>query len=301
MRLSKVFENPYCIFSVLANRGCFSWLPDKMFVKLLFRSQMGKWPNLKDPKTFSEKLQWIKLYDRNPEYTKMVDKYAVKDYVAGKIGSEYVIPTLGVWDRVEDIDFDTLPDQFVLKCTHDCGGIVICRDKTQQDIAAAKQQLQKCLKKDYYALNREWPYKNVKPRIIAEQYLEDPVYKELRDYKFFCFNGEVKAIVVGTERKRGNEKVRLDFFDAEYNHFDMCLLGYHCADVPPEKPRCFEQMKVLASQLAQGIPEVRVDFYEVDGNIYFGELTFFSAGGIIPFDPECWDEIFGQWLQLPNK
>jgi len=274
-------------------------LPDRLYIKLKFKMRMGKFPNLKNPRTFNEKLQWLKLYDRKPIYTTMVDKYEVKKYVADIIGEEYIIPTLGVWDKFEDIDFDSLPDQFVLKCTHDSGGLVICRDKSLFDKEIAKKKIEASLKTKYFYHTREWAYKNVKPRVIAEKYMEDEQTAELRDYKFFCFNGEVKALFVATERQKQGEEVKFDFFDTEYNHLPI-KQGHPNAKIPPEKPETFEEMKKLASKLSENIPEVRVDFYEVDGKVYFGELTFFHFGGMVPFEPEEWDERFGEWIKLPN-
>lgn len=236
--------------------------------------------NLKAPETYTEKLQWLKLYDRRPEYVKMVDKYEVKKYVADIIGEEYIIPTLGVWDRFEDIDFDALPDQFVLKCTHDSGGLAICKDKSTFDIAAAKEKIEKSLKENYYWHSREWPYKNVNPRIIAEVYMEDETTQELRDYKFFAFDGTVKALFIASERYAA-EETKFDFFDENFNHLPFTN-GHPNAKIMPEKPVTFEKMKQLAAKLSAGIPQVRVDFYEVNGKIYFGELTFAHWGGLMP-------------------
>lgn len=261
---------------------------------------MGKKLDLENPKTFNEKIQWLKLYDRKPLYTKMVDKYEAKKYVAELIGEEYIIPTLGVWDRFEDIDFDALPNQFVLKCTHDSGGLVICRDKTQFDKDAAKSKIKKCMKRNYYLHAREWPYKNVRPRIIAEKYMEDAETQELRDYKFFCFNGIPKIMFVSSERQSRKEEVKIDFFDMDYNHLPI-RKGHPNAPVLPKKPEAFETMKVLAEKLSSGVPLLRVDFYEVNGKCYFGELTFSSGGGMGPFDPEEWDYRFGEWITLPKK
>ena len=273
---------------------------DKTYLKLQFRAQMGKWLDLENPQTFNEKLQWLKLYDRRPEYTMMVDKYAVKAYVAQQIGREYIIPTLGVWDRFEDIDFDTLPERFVLKCTHDSGGLVICRDKASLDLQMAREKLEKSLKRNFYFYGREWPYKNVKPRIIAETYMEDSHTGELRDYKFFCFDGEAKTLFVATERQTTGEETKFDFFDMDYQHLPFCN-GHPNAHCLPEKPKCFDEMRRLAEKLSKGIPHVRVDFYEVDGKVYFGELTFFHWSGFVPFDPAEWDVTFGSWITLPEK
>lgn len=272
--------------------------PEK-YIFNVFRLRMGRELNLTNPTTFSDKLQWMKLYDHNPLYTKLVDKYEVKQYIAEKIGEQYVIPTLGVWDRVEDIDFDSLPNQFVLKCTHDSGGLAICKDKKTFDVKKAKKKLNKSLKRNYYYMGFEWPYKNVKPRIIAEGYMEDSKTKELRDYKFFCFKGEVKALFIATERQKEGEDVKFDFFDADFNHLPL-KQGHENAQIIPEKPKCFEQMKKLAAVLSNGLVQVRVDFYEVDGHVFFGEMTFFHHGGWTPFEPQKWDTIWGEWIKLPK-
>ena len=276
-------------------------LPDELYLKVKFRQLMGKKLNLKNPQTFSEKLQWLKLYDRRPEYTTMVDKYAVKGYVAKIIGDEYIIPTLGVWDRPEDIDWDSLPNQFVLKCTHDSGGLVICRDKSKLDKKAATTKLRKTLKQNYYRKWREWPYKNVPRRIIAEQYIEPaPDLKDLPDYKFFCFDGEVKALFVATDRQKEGEEVKFDFFDADFNRLPF-KQGHEHAAVTPRKPKNFEVMKKAAAQLSKGLPHARVDLYEVGDKVLFGEITLFHFSGLVPFRPEEWDKVFGDMLTLPGE
>lgn len=272
----------------------------KSFIERSFKARMGYVLNLSEPRTYSEKLQWLKLYYHNPLHTTLVDKYAVKDYVASAIGPDYIIKTLGVWDRFEDIDFDTLPKQFVLKCTHDSGGLVICKDKSKLDIAKARRIINKSLHRNFYYSGFEWPYKNVKPRIIAEEYMEDSKTKELRDYKFFCFNGVVKYLFIATERQKEGEDVKFDFFDANFNHLPF-RQGHENAPVLPEKPSRFEDMKTIAAELSKGMPHVRVDLYEVDGRIYFGEFTFFHHGGWTPFDPAEWDMVFGKEIVLPEK
>ena len=276
------------------------FLPDVPFLKLKYRVAMKKKLNLKNPITYNEKLQWLKLHDRKPIYTDMVDKYEAKRYVAERIGEEYIIKTLGVWDHFDEIDFDKLPDRFVLKCTHDSGGLVIVKDKNTLDKAAAKEKIEKCLKRNFYYAGREWPYKKVKPRVLAEEYMEDSKTAELRDYKFFAFNGKVKALFIASERQKENEETKFDFFDAEYNHLPV-RNGHPNAEIPPEKPKNFEKMKELAGKLSEGIPHLRVDFYEVDGKIYFGELTFSHWSGMVPFEPEEWDKTFGDWIELPKK
>lgn len=285
-------------YQVLAGRGLKAHVPADELISRMYRIRMGREPDLKDPKTYTEKLQWLKLHDHRPEYTEMVDKLAAKDYVAGKIGPEYVIPLLGVWDRVEDIDLDALPDRFVLKTTHDSGGIVICKDKHSLDPDAVRKKLKPFLKRNYYDQNREWPYKNVPHRIIAERYMEDTTTAELRDYKFFTFGGEPKVLYIAQGRGRGEPTVA-DFFDMEFNHLPFTI-DHDMAPVPPEKPRCFEEMKRLAAILSAGTPQLRVDFYEVDGKVYFGEMTFFHCSGMDAFHPEEWDRTFGDWVRLPE-
>ena len=296
--ISFYIKNPKVFANVLLANYC-RWMPDRLFLKIKFRLAMGKRLNLKEPQTFSEKLQWLKLYDRRPEYTTMVDKYAVKEYVSKIIGKEYVIPTLGVWDKVEDIDWNALPSQFVLKCTHDSGGLVVCKNKNVLDKDAAILKLNKCLKNNYFYQNREWPYKNVPHRVFAETYMEDE-FGELRDYKFFCFDGEVKALFIATDRSKGDHAVKFDFFDENFHHLPFTN-GHPNADVLPAKPAKFEEMKELAAKLSKGIPHARIDFYEVDDRVYFGEITFYHWSGTKPFSPEEWDYKFGSWLQLPNK
>ncbi|MDO5293784.1 MAG: ATP-grasp fold amidoligase family protein [bacterium] len=288
------------LFETLGHRGLFNWMPDERYLKVLYYIRMGKKIDLKEPKTFSEKLQWIKLYDRNPLYTQLVDKYKVRNYVEKRIGKQYLIPLIGgPWECFDEIDFSKLPDKFVLKCTHDSGGLIICKDKSKLDLRIARRKIERCLKHCFYDGQREWPYKNVKPRIIAEEYKEDSKDEELRDYKFFSFDGEPKALFIATERGDDNSETKFDFFDMDYNHLPFTN-GHPNAKEMPRKPECFDEMKVLASKLSQKFPEVRVDFYEVDGRVFFGEMTFFHWSGLMPFNPEKWDTIFGQWIKLPK-
>lgn len=276
----------------------FAFIPDKIFLKIMYRIRMGKPLNLEDPKTFSEKLQWLKLYDRKPEYTMMVDKYEVKQYVAEKIGEEYIIPTLGVWNNFDDIDFNKLPNQFVLKCTHDSGGLVICKDKNVLNIDEARKKIERSLKSNFFWVGREWPYKNVKPRIIAEEYMEDESDHELRDYKFFAFDGIAKALFIATDRGDNEKDTKFDFFDMDFRHLNFTN-GHPNAEILPHKPETFDEMKKIAEKLSAGIPQIRVDFYEVNGKAYFGELTFSHWSGMKPFDPEEWDRKFGDLIKLP--
>ena len=277
----------------------FQGLSDEVYLKLIYRLIFGRKLDLNHPKTFNEKLQWLKLNDRKPEYTTMVDKNEVKKYIAERIGEEYVIPTLGVWDNFDDIDFDSLPDQFVLKCTHDSGGLVICKDRRKLDIPKAREKINKALTRRFYYFGREWPYKNVKPRIIAEKYMVDGVTSELRDYKLFCFNGVYKCMKVDFDRF---VKHCANYYDSQGNLLD---LGETIC--PPDKeknirlPLNLEKMIKLAETLSKDIPFLRVDFYDVNGNIYFGELTFFPASGFGTFTDEEWDYKLGEWIHLPGK
>lgn len=271
-------------------------LPDKPYLKLKYRFTIGKRLNLKTPTTYTEKLQWIKIYDRNPIYTTMVDKCEAKKFVAERIGEEYIIPTYGVWDSFDEINFNMLPNQFVLKCTHDSGSIVICKDKSKFDYKAAKIKLTKGLRANIYRNGREWPYKNVKPRIIAEKYMIDTTDGELRDYKFFTFGGVPRILYIAQGRGLCGETFS-DFFDMDFNHLDL-KIDHENAPSAPHKPQNFEKMKELARLLSNGTPELRVDFYEVDGMIYFGEMTFFHCGGFAGLRPDKWDYILGSWIDM---
>lgn len=308
MRLYKIAEGLKCprkillhISRSLEKKGFFDKWSDESWIKIRYWLRNGNMPDLDNPQTYTEKLQWLKLYNRNPLYTKLVDKYEVKKYVAACIGDEYIIPTLGVWDNFEDIPFDELPDQFVLKCTHDSGGIVICKDKSKLDKAHARTVLNCFLQSNYYLrTGREWPYKNVKPRIMAEVYMEDDKTQELRDYKFFTFDGIVRALYIASDRQNSKVDTKFDFYDSNFIHLDI-VNGHPNAKDVIEKPSKFDAMKSLAEKLSVGIPHVRVDLYEVNGKIYYGEYTFFHLSGMTPFKPEIWDKTFGDWLQLPAK
>lgn len=272
---------------------------DAFYLKVRYFCKFQKRLNLKNPQTYNEKLQWLKIHDRRELYTTMVDKVEAKKYVANIIGEEYIIPTLGVYNHVDEIDFNALPNQFVLKCTHDSGGIVICSDKAKLNIEEAKKKLRHGLSTNYYYQNREWPYRNVKPRIIAEQYMVDESGYELKDYKWFCFDGEPKALFIATDRGNPKEETKFDFFDADFNHLPI-KNGHPNATREIKKPIGFDKMKELAAILSKGIPQLRVDFYDINGRIYFGELTFFHWSGLMPFEPEKWDYEFGSWIKLPQ-
>lgn len=282
-----------------ASMGVYNHISDAVFLKKIYKAKFGKALNLENPKTFNEKLQWLKLYDRNPAYTMMVDKYEVRKYIAEKLGEEYLIPLLGVWDNPDEIDFDALPDQFVLKCNHNSGlGMCICTDKSKLNIKKVKKDLRKGLKQDYYITGREWPYKNVKPRIVAEEFISD-ANGELNDYKLMCFNGKVKCSFVCSDRYTG-KGLHVTFFDRDWNLMPFERSYPSVKDGIP-KPTQYEKMVELAQVLAKEIPFVRVDFYEVDGKIYFGEMTFYPGGGCEAFQPEKWDEELGNWISLPSN
>lgn len=294
-KIKSYLKDPKIIFFGLGGHGYLNWIPDKLYLQIAYRLTLKKRLNLKNPTTFNEKTQWLKLYDRKPEYTRMVDKFEAKNFIAERIGTEYVISTLGVWDNFDQIDFDSLPDQFVLKCTHDSGGLVVCRDKAKLDIEKARQIIESSLKCNYYWSKREWPYKDVKPRILAETYLEDAEDDALTDYKYFCFNGEAKVMYICKDH---GKEPRTDFFDMEFNHLPIEARDPNAA-VMPEKPEQFEKMRELAETLSAGIPHLRVDFYLIKDKIYVGELTFFHMSGLTKIKPEEWNVKMGQWINKP--
>lgn len=289
------------IFKFFANRHLLDWMGDEQYLKLAFRAKMGYPLNLENPRTFSEKIQWLKLYDRKPLYTQLVDKYAVRQYIAEKIGEEYLIPLVGgPWNSAGEIDFDALPEQFVLKCNHDSGGLVVCRDKSSLDREAVKQKLDQHLKANYYMSSREWPYKDVKPCIIAEKYMVDESGVELKDYKWYCFNGTPRFLLITTDRAEADVPTKYTYFDMDYHVLPFYNSGPH-ADKPIPKPETFDQMKRLAEILSAEMAHLRVDLYDINGKVYFGELTFYDSSGMAKFDPPEWDEIIGSWLKLPEK
>lgn len=276
-------------------------LPDREYLKLRYYAVMGRKLRLDNPCTFNEKLQWLKLYNRRPEYTMMVDKYAVRKYIADKLGEEYLIPLLGVWDDPSEINFDELPEQFVLKCNHNSGlGMRICKDKSVLDIESVKKELSKGLKQDYYLIGREWPYKNVPKKIIAEKYISDSKgFDTLTDYKFYCFNGVVESVMLCLDRYTGDTKFY--FFDEDWNLRRYNLRGKAALDgFTLPKPKGIDRMFEIARILSKGIPYVRVDLYNIDGDIFFSELTFFPQSG---FDPNYLletDKYFGQLIKLED-
>lgn len=296
----KILKDSNSIWTSILVRTSF-FFNEETFLKILFKACMHQKLNLDAPKTYSEKLQWLKLYNRKPLYPLLVDKYTVKEHVAKIIGDKYIIPTLGIWNTFDEIDFSTLPDRFVLKTTNGGGstGVVICKNKDNFNFKSAKKRLNKSM---HTTVNMgEWPYKHIKPRIIAEQYMEDKETGELRDYKFFCFNGEVKALFIATDRNIVDDQPKFDFYDADFNHLPFRQGHPHQLKKEIKKPATFELMKKIASMLSAGEPHERVDLYEINGKVFFGEITFFHFGGIEPFQPEEWDYKFGSWLTLPSK
>lgn len=299
-KIKKGINEPKMIFLYIIDLPFVNRLiPDKVYLKIKFRLIMGKKLDLKNPVTWSEKCQWLKLYNRKDEYTMMADKYAVRDYIAETIGEEYLIPLLGVWDNADDIDFDKLPDKFVLKCNHNSGkGMCICKDKSKLDFSKVRKELNEGLKEKYFYAGREWAYKNIKPRIVAEEYIESSD-GDLRDYKFYCFDGYVDSVMVVADRQT----------DVKYYYFnkDWELLRYNeLGKSLPEgfsvfKPPKMDEMWGIAEKLSKGHPNLRVDLYNENGKIYFGELTFFDNGGYKKKFDYASDKHLGDLIVLPPK
>ncbi|MBQ7663640.1 MAG: glycosyl transferase [Bacteroidaceae bacterium] len=274
---------------------------DEMYLKVLYRLCHGKKLNLGHPVTYTEKLQWLKLHNTSELCTQLVDKYGVREYIKEKIGEKYLIPLLGVWEHFDDIDFDKLPDRFVLKTNHGSGGVIICKDKSVLNKESAKRTLEKSLKKNYFWVGREYPYRNVPPRIIAEKFMEDDEGNPPVDYKFFCFDGEPQVLFYASERFNSQGlPPKFDYYDIALNHLPVRSKGHENAVQKLQMFPQFEEMKQLARILSEGFPHVRVDLYLVDGKIYFGEMTFHHDGGLVPFIPEDWDKKFGDMIKLPN-
>ena len=292
----------YKSFNYLAKKGMLNWLNDKLYIDYMFKYRIGSKMDWENPVTFNEKLQWLKLYDRRPEYHIMVDKYEVKKYVSSRIGDQYIIPTIGLWEKVEDIDFNSLPNSFVLKCTHDSGSIVLCPEKKNFDKEKAISKLRKGLNRDMFYWGREWPYKGLRRRIIAEQFLRDESGTDLKDHKVLCFNGEPKLIELHQNRYTSNQSQ--DFYDTNWEKLPISQNGvslYQVTNKRIPKPDTLDEMIVLSRILSKGIPHIRVDWYSIDKKLYFGELTFFDGSGFDPYDDPKDDEMLGSWISLPKK
>lgn len=303
-RLCSIYKSDKKVFLYrFIRKTCSSWMPDGLYLKILYRIFIGKRLDLNNPQTYNEKLQWLKIYDHNPIYTTMVDKYAVKQYVAEKLGEEYIIPTIGVWNSLEEVDFENLPDQFVLKTTFGGGGrdLVICKDKEKLDKTDVINYLNGFMNQDQYRSWREWPYKNVPRRVIAEKYMEEPGKASLSDYKVMCFNGVAKLIQLHDGRYTSNHTQL--FYDRDWNKTGISQVSYGDVSdtISAERPALLEKMLELSEVLSKEIPHVRVDWYIVENKLYFGELTFFDSSGFDPFIPDEYNYILGEWIKLPEK
>ena len=274
-------------------------LPDKEYLSKMYYCCFGKKIDLDDPKTFNEKIQWLKLNDRRSEYTSLVDKYEMKNIISKQLGKEFIVPTYGVWNNFDEIDFSLLPNQFVLKTTHDSGGVVICKDKHTFDLKEAKKILNHSLKNNYYEYRREWPYKNVKPRIIAEMLLCN-ADQEIDDYKVHCFNGEPQMTLVCSDR-HSQSGLKEDFYDNNWNHLNLKRPGVSNSKRTHKKPDRFEEMLSISKKLSKNYPFLRVDFYVIENRIYIGELTLYPASGFDGFEPEEWDMVLGEWIDLSKE
>ena len=297
-------ENPDSLAAAvmvnLAKSSISHYIPDAIFLRWQYRAIFGEPLCLKNPKTFNEKLQWLKLYDRRPEQQRLVDKYDVREYISGIMGEEYLIPCLGVWEHVEDIDFASLPNRYVIKCTHDSGSVIICRNKEEFDVDNAKKKLAQSLKRNLFWHGREWPYKNLKPRIIVEQFMKTKDGQDLIDYKFFCFNGVPQFLYV-SQGLSNHATAHISYASLEWEKEPFYREDFPVFDTLPEKPKTFEKMLEFSKILAKDFPFIRVDFYEIDGRLYFGELTFFPGAGFTKFYPDKWNRIIGDMIQLPMK
>lgn len=274
-------------------------LPDKIYLKKMYKQRNGKKLNLKKPRTFNEKLNWLKLYDRRTEYTIMADKYKVREYIARKIGEEHLIPLLGVWDSPDEIDFAALPNEFVLKCNHD-NGVIICQDKNRLDIEKTKNELRYRLNCDYYKFQREWPYKKIDRKVICEEYIKENNRERLTDYKFHCFDGVPRFLYVVSDY---DNEIWLDYFDMKYQKLPITHPAHprSSTNVSFSPPDNFERMKAIATAVSEGFPYVRVDLYNLSGKIYFGEATFFPTGGFAELIPKEWNLVLGDFVNLPEK
>lgn len=298
-------KKPKLIFNGIGARGHFLWMSDERYLKIRYKAHTGKKLNIDNPKTFNEKIQWLKVNDRKPIYSSLVDKYAVRNFIKENIGEQYLIPLIGVYNSFDDIDFDNLPEQFVMKCNHDSGSVVVCRNKSTFDIDKAREKLMKPFKLNYYWNNREWAYKNINNRcIVVEKYIEqngqDNSVEGLIDYKFYCFNGEAKFLYI-SKGLENHSTAKISFFDLNGEKMPFKRKDYEGFDQTPSMPTNLNEMINISNKLASLIDAlfVRIDFYEVNDHVYFSEFTFYPAGGMMPIEPEEWDEKLGDYLKLP--
>lgn len=292
MDINKIIKNKNTRLAIL---GLIRFIPDKVLLRLEYRIKIGKKLHLSPPVTFNEKLQWLKLNDRKDIYTVMADKYEVREYIKEKIGEEYLVPIYGCWESVDDIPFDSLPDKFVLKCTHDSGSVILCKDKSKLDIEEAKEKLRLRLKKNAFWWAREWPYKNIKPRVIAEEFLVDGDNRFLPVYKFFCFNGEPEIIQMIQNDKQEDETV--DYVDTEWQRLNI-KQRFPNSEKLLEKPEKLDEMLDIAKKLSRNTYFLRVDLYVINGKIYFSEHTFYTDSGYSIFEPEEWDVKLGNRIKI---
>lgn len=292
------YKRPNSILVWLLHRFSRYVVSDKLYLRIYYRLFMKERLDLKNPRTFNQKIQVLKLLNKVPKYTLMADKYEARDIVRHEIGDDYLIPLLGVWDKFDDIDFNHLPQQFVLKPTNNSGTTIICKDKSTLNIKAARMKINKALKRNYFYGGREHPYKNIKPRIICEKYMVDESGVELKDYKFLCFNGEPKVLFVASNRYID---VRFDFYDMELNRLPFTTGDHSFSEESITKIESFGEMKELARKLSKGLIHIRIDLYNISGKVYFGEFTFHHNGGIVPFHPIEWDKKLGDLIKLPNE
>ena len=288
----------FCEWASSVKRKTCRLIPTSIYIRLMYYHITGIKLNLKNPQTFTEKLQWMKLHYRNPLYTYCSDKLKVREYIAKKIGDEHLIPLLGVYDKADDIDFEKLPNQFVLKCNHDSGSIIFCKDKNDFDIKAAKAHLKKHMNTNFYYPSREWQYKDIEPKILCEEFLTDEKNEEIKNYKFFCFCGKPKIIQVVCGKYTD---MKLKFYDTDWQPIESTISSIPEPDLTLNKPQKLDEMLRIARKLSEGFAHVRIDLYLRYHKIYFGEMTFFDLGGNRKFNRNEFNLKMGSWFELPEK
>jgi len=297
-KILTILKNPSIIFTSIASRGWLDFIPTKTYLSMLYRICMKKKCDFKNPRTYNEKLQWLKLYDHNEKYFTLVDKYEVKAYIKEKLGEKYLIPTLGIYNSFDEIDFEKLPNEFVIKCTHDSGSVIVCKDKEKFDINGAKKKINKAMRRKYYSTYREWPYKNVKHRIIVEKFMKDGLNDDLRDYKVLCFNGKPTVIEVHDDRFNKERGLSLTYYDTEWNRLDISDYGVKTSETNHKKPELLSDMLSLSEKLAKNIINVRIDWYVINGALYFGEITLYDGSGMNMYDAAETDLQLGNMLDI---